>query len=122
MEQSAQPFKTDEGAPAEAFAGTWRKDGGGYTLKIGEPAQSDGTNAGQSECTIVREKDATVYDGVWGYSPEGFEFQEETYHCLVQIYGGEGETKLYLSVSKDRKAMTVIREEDGAFATWFAVE
>lgn len=149
MEQSDQPFKTDvelsiekngdkagvgtakrdvdgvgtdEGAPAEAFAGTWRKDGGGYTLEIGEPAQSDGTNAGQSECTIVREKDATVYDGVWGYSPEGFEFQGRTYHSLVQIYGGEGETKLYLSVSKDRKAMTVIREEDGAFATWFAVE
>lgn len=121
-ERDADGVGTDEGAPAEAFVGTWRKDGGGYTLEIGEPAQSDGTNAGQSECTIVREKDATVYDGVWGYSPEGFEFQGETYHCLAQIYGGEGETKLYLSVSKDRKAMTVIREEDGAFATWFAVE
>lgn len=122
VERDMNGVGTDEQAPAEAFAGTWRKDGGSYTLEIGEPAQSDGTNAGQSECTIVREKDATVYDGVWGYSPEGFEFQGETYHCLVQIYGGEGETKLYLSVSKDRKAMTVIREEDGAFATWFAVE
>ncbi len=53
----------NDGALAEAFAGTWCKDGG-YTLEIGEPAQSDSTNAGQSECIIAREKGATVYDGV----------------------------------------------------------
>lgn len=52
----------------------------------------------------------------------GFEFQGQTYHGLVQIYGGERKAKPHLSMSKDRKAMTVIRKEDGAFAAWFAVE
>ena len=89
---------------------------------MGEPAQSDGTNAGQSQCRMVREKDATIYEGIWGYNPEGFEFQGQTYHCLVQMHDRDGEVKLYLSVSKDRKAMSIIRESDGAFATWYAVE
>lgn len=151
LEQSSQPFKTDaelsveqsdgkaevgiadgerdkesigadEAAPAEAFVGKWRIDGGGYILEVGEPAQSDGTNAGQSQCRMVREKDATIYEGIWGYNPEGFEFQGQTYHCLVQMHDRDGEVKLYLSVSKDRKAMSIIRESDGAFATWYAVE
>lgn len=113
----------DETAPEEAIVGKWYLkwiDDQEYILQIEKAAQSDGVNAGQSKCTVLRKGDGASFYGIWGYNPEGFEFEGHTYSYLVQLYGEKEECRLYMNVSEDRQSLRFVREDNHAEASWLA--
>lgn len=66
-----------------------------------------------------RRGDGALLHGVWGYNPEGFEFEGRTYPCLFQLYGDK-ECRLYMDISEDRQKLRFIREDNHAEASWLS--